>query len=141
MPSTADVTASPYIVLYGSLMSSFPMQQDLGLHNNMTLVGPCELPGKLYDLGEYPGLIGGSDGNYLVSAELYHFSGQETLTALDDYEDYKPDNEQESLYVRTLVNLYEPSLQAWVYIYNRDVLESNLIKSGSWKQHLLSKKT
>jgi gamma-glutamylcyclotransferase (GGCT)/AIG2-like uncharacterized protein YtfP len=140
MVTKADITNSSYLVLYGSLMSSFPTQEVLGLQNRMILVGQCKLHGKLYDLGEYPGLIIGSEGNQLVSAELYRFADPEILSVLDDFEDYKAGNEQESLYIRVLVNVHEPFLKAWVYVYNRNVSDSKRIKHGSWENYLLAKK-
>lgn len=120
-------------------MSSFPTQKELGFYDRMTLLGPCKIFGRLYDLGDYPGLIIDSDKKQLVSAELYYLTDQEILSELDDFEDYKVGNEQGSLYKRVLVNAYDPSLKAWVYLYNRAVLESNFIKSGNWKEFILSK--
>ncbi len=78
MHTKAEITICSYLILYGSLMSAFSTQQDLGLQNRITLVGPCKLHGKLYDLGEYPGLIFDREEKHLVSAELYQISDQET---------------------------------------------------------------
>ncbi len=140
MLAKTELASSPYLVLYGSLMSAFPVQEELGIKNKIVLIGQCKLYGALYDLGEYPGLIMGSDKKQPVSAELYRFTEPEILKVLDDFEDYKAGNEQDSLYIRVLVNLHEPSLKAWVYGYNRNVLESKRIKHGSWEQYLLANK-
>ena len=140
MLTNSELAGSSYLVLYGSLMSAFPVQEELGIKNKIVLIGQCKLYGALYDLGEYPGFIIDCDKKQPVFAELYHFTAPEILTVLDDFEDYKAGNEQESLYIRVLVNLQEPTLKAWVYVYNRNVLESKRIKHGSWAQYLLASK-
>lgn len=128
--------ASSYLALYGSLMSPFTTQQELGLSGQLTLLGECQLAAKLYDLGDYPGLTLSNNKTDIVYAELYSFSNQTVLTILDEFEDYKPNDDQTSLYKRILIDLLEPQVTAWVYVYNQGVLESNLISSGSWDKYL-----
>ncbi len=106
-------TSFSYLVLYGSLMSSFRTQEKLGLSNRMSLVGPCSLYGKLYDLGDYPGFKLDSTTKQLVSAELYRFSDEKILSVLDEFEGYKASNEEGSLYKRALIKLQESSITAW----------------------------
>ncbi|MGA1741416.1 MAG: gamma-glutamylcyclotransferase family protein [Pseudohongiellaceae bacterium] len=132
--------SSSYLALYGSLMAPFTTQEALGLSGQLTLLGKCQLAAKLYDLGDYPGLTLSKHKSDIVHAELYSFSNQAVLTILDEFEDYQPDDDQTSLYKRILINLLEPQIEAWVYVYNQAVLESNFIPSGSWETYLAGRK-
>ena len=132
----SELEASAYLVLYGSLMSFFNTQDELGIRKQLKLLEQCELSGNLYDLGAYPGFINSQDKQAIVRAELYEILDPQALTKLDKFEDYWPDDESQSLYLRRLLSLKQSSKQAWVYIYNKSVIESVYIKSGSWQEHL-----
>jgi gamma-glutamylcyclotransferase (GGCT)/AIG2-like uncharacterized protein YtfP len=129
-----------YLALYGSLMSTFSTQQNLGLNGKLQLLGECQLTARLYDLGDYPGLTLSNDTADIVHAELYCVTDQAVFTILDEFEDYRPGNDQASLYKRILVDLLEPQVKAWVYVYNQAILKSNLIASGSWATYLAGRK-
>lgn len=135
-----DLETSAYLVLYGSLMSCFNTQDELRIRTKLKLLKLCELPGRLYDLGAYPGFINDQDHQGLVFAELHEIIDKQALTILDEFEDYRQAEISQSLYLRTLVNLQQPDIKAWVYIYNRPVIESGYIKSGSWLAHLKDRK-
>lgn len=58
-----------YVAVYGSLMRGFGLSDaPEGLEELLIDRGSCVISGKLYDLGDYPGLVPG-DGN--VNGELY----------------------------------------------------------------------
>ncbi len=124
------------MVLYGSLMSFFNTQDELGIRDKLKLLGRCELPGRLYNIGAYPGFKSLHENHGSVQAELYQLVDPQVLIKLDEFEDYIPDDVNASLYLRTLVSLKQFDIKAWVYIYNRPVLESAYIRSGNWQQHL-----
>jgi gamma-glutamylcyclotransferase (GGCT)/AIG2-like uncharacterized protein YtfP len=132
-------TDPSYLVLYGSLMSMFSTLDDLGLRDELTLVRECRLAARLYDLGDYPGLTLSHEQTELVHAELYTCSNPKVFRILDEFEDYKPGNDHASLYKRVQVNLLEPNLKAWVYVYNQAVSESDLIACGSWDKYLTAR--
>jgi gamma-glutamylcyclotransferase (GGCT)/AIG2-like uncharacterized protein YtfP len=128
-PSTG--TAMPiHVAFYGSLMQSQGMQRDLRIADQVELVGPCQIFGTLYDLGDYPGLIESATDR--VQAELYRIKDPAVLALLDVYEDYDPNKEASSLYLRRMVRLATPDLDCWVYFYNREVFESQRLLTGSW---------
>jgi gamma-glutamylcyclotransferase (GGCT)/AIG2-like uncharacterized protein YtfP len=125
-----ESNAPAYIAFYGSLMRSHDMQRDLRIADQLELVGPCQIFGVLYDLGDYPGLITSEHGR--VHAELYRIKDPAVFAELDDYEDYDRRNEAGSLYLRRVVRLAEPNLDCWVYFYNREVFEAERIATGKW---------
>lgn len=127
------------IIFYGSLMSPFDTLEQLGLLEEVSCLGECRIPGRLYDLGEYPALLPAQSDSDRVSAELFRLNGPRALQILDAFEDYLPENEEESLYLRQLVSPEGHDQVAWVYLYNKPVVESKLILCGSWTDYLAQK--
>lgn len=107
-----------FIAFYGSLMGDHGKQEELKIKGCLEAVGPCEIRGRLYDLGEYPGLVQG-DGR--VKAELYKVKDPAVFSLLDEYEEFDVRGPDRSLFVRHVVRLSEPTRDAWVYFYNRPV--------------------
>jgi len=83
--------------------------------------GTIQIPGKLYDLGWFPGIILGGEG--LVTCEKIEV---EDLTAVDAYEGYNPRFTIESLYIR------RPILDGWIYEYNQEFDPQRLVACGDW---------
>jgi gamma-glutamylcyclotransferase (GGCT)/AIG2-like uncharacterized protein YtfP len=128
------VHSSPkeHIAVYGSLMTGMGGREELGIAEQLSFVGRCAIHGRLFDLGDYPGLLLGSG---IVQAELYEIADTSVLQRLDAYEHYDPDDLEGSLYIRRLVRLAQPECDAWLYEYNRDVSGSPSVPSGDWKRH------
>jgi gamma-glutamylcyclotransferase (GGCT)/AIG2-like uncharacterized protein YtfP len=112
-------------------MASVGGHQRLDLSKSLTFVGPCQINGRLVDLGSYPGLIVG-DG--IVEAELYEVTDDAVFRRLDPFEGYDPRYLRTSLYVRRRVRLVNPRLDAWAFFYNQDVEGKPIIETGSWKR-------
>lgn len=91
--------------------------------------GPCRIPGRLWDLGEYPGLVAGGGE---VRGELFEADGP-TLETLDAFE------QEGSLYVRRQIRLIEPNIEAWVYFYNQTLDHAQPIAGGCWRTHLVTR--
>jgi len=86
-----------------------------------------EIPGKIYELGWFPGLIMDDSGDTVkgvwIEADDNH------LKELDRYEGYNEDHPKSSLYIR------EAFKDGWIYTYNRPIGNQPLIKSGDWLAH------
>ena len=123
--------STQYIAVYGSLMTGMGGREELGVGDQLGFSGRCEIGGRLFDLGEHPGLLLGPG---IVHAELYEIADHSILQRLDAYEDYDPDDPEGSLYIRKLVRLARPDRDAWLYEYNRDVSGRPSIPSGDWKR-------
>lgn len=89
--------------------------------------GTVQIPGKLYDLGWYPGIIlepaGGLGGDSFVTCEKIEVKD---LGAVDTYEGYNPKFTAESLYIR------RPILDGWIYEYNQEFNPQRLVACGDW---------
>jgi len=122
-----------YVAVYGSLRQGFELPDSPKPDTKLRDRGPCRIPGDLYDLGGYPGLVPG-DGEAI--GELYEVPDLSVFSILDEYERYRAEDHEDSLYLRKAVRLSKPAnIDAWVYVYNRDVTREPLIASGDWSTH------
>ena len=58
----SKVRAGDAFAVYGLLRAGESGFARFGLEQAFAPLGPCLLTGKLYDLGAYPGLVEGEDG-------------------------------------------------------------------------------
>ena len=90
--------------------------------------------GTLYNLGSYPGLVGGEQ---LVKGIRYRLDDVSVVPDLDAFEDINADDPINSLYCRVKRVLLDEHGQptgeeAWVYWYNRSIAGRTAIESGDW---------
>jgi gamma-glutamylcyclotransferase (GGCT)/AIG2-like uncharacterized protein YtfP len=121
------------LAAYGELLSGLDGPQPQGLKHGLALRGSCWIPGVLYDLGRYPALVPG-DGQVL--GELYEISDPGLFEDLDWFETYDRGRQTDPEYVRCLIPLIEPEIEAWVYMYDRDPAGNPRVESGDWRGHL-----
>ena len=131
------------LAVYGTLMAGERNDVAGEALRSVIRVGPCKIPGTLYDAGaeqRYPGLVLAGAG--LVSGELWELGATAAeaaglLRALDRYEGYDACAPHSSEYVRHFVHLTEPPVGAWVYVLNKDPGAHNLapIRSGDWRSY------
>jgi gamma-glutamylcyclotransferase (GGCT)/AIG2-like uncharacterized protein YtfP len=121
-----------YVAVYGSLRAGFALPDAPDMGSALIDRGDCTIGGQLYDLGDYPGLRLGEGSVVGQLLEVRHLS---VFRQLDEYERYDALRPADSLYLRRVVRLENPPVDAWVYVYNRDVEGKPLIKSGDWAQY------
>ncbi len=98
-------------------------------------VEPSSIRGALYDVGLYPALVEGTDtvrGELvrLAAADLAH-----VLSILDRLEDYRPGDEEGSMYLRRVIDVRTASgvrERAYAYFYNRDAASLPRVAGGEW---------
>ena len=125
-----------HLVFYGTLMSAFDTLDELGVREQLRLVGTCTLAGRLYDMGEWPSLVLGGG---IVHGELFELLDAGVFEKLDPFEECYPADPLRSRYRREIVALVEPVARAWVYVANEPVPASGLIPSGSWHERAAQK--
>ena len=130
---TPPIRSNDLLAVYGLLRPGGGGLERLGLTSDVVAVSPCRIPGALYDLGGYPGLV---DGAGEVSGDLMRVMNDGAGSRLDAFEDFDPLRPNASLYVRRHVELIEPRRRAWVYVFNRGVQDRLRIERGDWLQHL-----
>jgi gamma-glutamylcyclotransferase (GGCT)/AIG2-like uncharacterized protein YtfP len=127
-----DAQSDEYVAVYGSLRNGLALVDTPDLARYLTEAGSCKIGGVLYDLGEYPALV---PGHGTVIGELFRVEDTQVFRTLDEYEQYDPHGRDDSLYIRRCVRLKEPSTDVWVYFYNGDVSDKEVVPSGDWRRH------
>ena len=118
------------LFIYGSLRRGEPMFEELGLERALEYVSEGTFRGDLYDLGDYPGAVP-ADG--VVRGEVYRIKDVSILDALDRYEEFDPDNPEDSLFVRQRIHIRGAG-EAWTYLYNGSREDRRPIPSGHWRK-------
>jgi gamma-glutamylcyclotransferase (GGCT)/AIG2-like uncharacterized protein YtfP len=99
--------------------------------------------GRLYDLGRYPGLVSARAAREWVIGDVYRLpSPLRILRALDRYEG-GPDWRGEPQFVRVERTVWvEPRAvaAAWLYLYQRPIVNRPRVASGDYRVHLASKR-
>lgn len=128
-----------YLFIYGTLLPEYAPNEIADTVRRLSYVGPAYVHGRLYDLGEYPGVILDASSPTKISGHLFKLpQNQSVLAALDSYEGFESENLKKSLFVRerTTVTLDDKrSVQCWIYVYNRDPGAAPLVLSGDYAKH------
>lgn len=125
-----------YLFVYGTLLPGLAPPAITGVVDTLRVVGPANVPGRLYDLGEYPGCVLDAECESLIHGVLLELSDLAVLERLDWYEGYAAHDESgESLFVRTTCDAALADgrvVHAWVYVYGRDLGGARLIVGGRY---------
>lgn len=113
--------ADSYLFVYGTLLSPVRSSAHGVMDRCARLLGAASMQAKLYDLGNYPGLVGSDDANDQALGELYLVLDAEPLFKhLDAYEQCAPTDPQPHEYQRmqrTAPLVDGSEYLAWVYEY------------------------
>lgn len=90
-------------------------------------LGKGTIRGRIHRFQEYPAVkLDGKNGSR-VSGQVFQVPNDETLRKLDEYEEFDPANREQSLFLRRKVRVKlsdGPSLDCWVYEYNKSLPDS-----------------
>lgn len=128
---------SQLLFVYGTLRSdgNSPWHERL-ITPNCRFVGKATTPGRLVDLGQYPGLLPATRRNQKVTGEVWELNNPAVLPALDEYEGCAPcvsPAETEYVRLRQKVSLQDGRMvRAWVYRYTGPLDHARHIASGDY---------
>lgn len=132
------------LFVYGTLISTD--RGELGrdmrarLQQEAKSLGAARITGRLYDLGDYPGIIASANPDEQVWGEVYQLTHPHlSLLWLDEYEGVGDGNEIDDVeYERVLrpVTLAASNsiIDAWVYLWLLPVEERQLVPHGRWSE-------
>lgn len=127
---------NPHLFVYGTLLPAAGHRNGVRLQREARLIGTASIPGRLYRIKHYPGLIEGNDPQELVHGEVHALNNPvRALTWLDAYEGIVPGAHDQNEYERAERPVRLASgeqLTVWVYLYRKDVAGFCLIADGSW---------
>jgi gamma-glutamylcyclotransferase (GGCT)/AIG2-like uncharacterized protein YtfP len=123
-----------FLFVYGTLRSDVGHPMAEFLARRARFVGPAKMPGRLYDLGPYPGMREPESPEDCVHGELYELlESTATLAALDRYESLgvepPPFVRQRG---RATLDSGE-AVQTWVYMYKGLMEAARHIVSGHYR--------
>ena len=120
------------LFIYGTLMPGLRLQAEM---RGARYLGVGQVPGRLVDVGRYPGFLPG-DG--LVLGEVYEVDAAH-LARLDVVEDTVPGDRDASQYWREWVTVADGPLQGQsvqTYMYNRPVDGCTPIAHGDYRRYI-----
>ena len=121
------------VFVYGTLRPGDVGFRETALADRVECLGPAQVAGTLYDLGEYPGAVLGKSG--IIRGELLLPLDRGVLPLLDEYEIYDPADPKSSEFLRLIATTVDSGLSIWIYAYNRSVTDVPVIPSGDWAAH------
>lgn len=125
------------LFVYGTLMRNSHHALARELKQHATYDGPARFNGRLYRITHYPGVIPSSAPEDWVFGDLYTLHDPELLKDLDRYEGCGPEDPPPTQYLRerrTVTLSNGPSVETWIYIYNRPVAGLQRIVSGRFSE-------
>lgn len=109
------------------------------IRQKCSLIGVGVTPGRLFDLGSYPGIVYEPNSKTIVYGELYKIESDEDelVQYLDRFEECGPEFDQPNEYRREIipVSVDGTIYQASAYLYNRNLNGLKLIASGRYQDH------
>ena len=120
------------LFIYGTLLPGLRLQAAM---QGAERLGPASVPGRLVDVGRYPGLL---PGEGVVAGEVYRVD-EVQLARLDAVEEMLPGDRAASQYWREPVQVLEGALagqQVWTYVYNRPAEALTPIVHGDYRRYI-----
>lgn len=129
-----------FLFTYGTLMNLFDSAIARFLQKNSTFRGAASVPGRLYDLGQYPGLWFDNQSETRVRGQVFELIAPElALPVLDHYEMVDPlhpesgEYRREQIWVKGSENEY----YCWAYLLNGPLDGFREITSGDYATYIL----
>jgi gamma-glutamylcyclotransferase (GGCT)/AIG2-like uncharacterized protein YtfP len=111
-----------YLFVYGTLLPGRAPTEITPTLRRLRAVGDGFVRGRLYDLGEYPGVVLDETGEKIPGKIFRLPEEPEVLKRLDEYEEFDAAQPEGSLFVRKEWPVTRRSgskkLICWVYVYN-----------------------
>ncbi|MCB0633636.1 MAG: gamma-glutamylcyclotransferase family protein [Saprospiraceae bacterium] len=133
-----------HLFVYGTLMQHTDSVMARFLHARAVSRGSAFLPGRLYDLGSYPGAVYDPEEQSMITGQVYKIqSPEEVFPTLDRYEGVIATPEIPAEYTRTLVPAQHKGqlLSCWIYLYILDTDHLPLIESGNYLEYFNQRDT
>ena len=114
-----------HLFVYGTLHPDRAPAEIADVIRPLREVGVGMISGTKYDLGDYPGVVQHPGSEDKVEGTIFAMPDDaDLLAALDRYEDYRPGDPANSLFLRVQlpVTLADATLlDCWVYLYNQPI--------------------
>jgi gamma-glutamylcyclotransferase (GGCT)/AIG2-like uncharacterized protein YtfP len=126
-----------FIFVYGLLKSNYENEAAQTVRENCTLIGEGRMPGRLYDIGTYPGAVYIEDATTFVHGEIFEIQQNEEklIHYLDHFEGVGADFPDPNEYRKKIISVQteQGAIQASCYLYNWNLERLELIKTGKYE--------
>jgi gamma-glutamylcyclotransferase (GGCT)/AIG2-like uncharacterized protein YtfP len=133
-----------YLFVYGTLDPKQAPEEIATVVRQMRSVGRASVRGRLYDLGQYPGVILDDSTESVVQGELFMLPPHlDLLRRLDEYEGFDRANPGRSLFLRKKCSVTAPGGRqqvAWIYEFNQDPGDAPLVPLGDYAASRLTQR-
>lgn len=126
-----------YVFFYGTLLPSHAPREVAQTVKQLRRIGRGAVRGRLYDLGQYPGLKLDSTARTTVKGQVFEVPAKNVLRLLDRYEGFRRSRPSRSLFIRrrSPVRLDRNRiLNCWLYEYNKRPSEATRIPQGRFRR-------
>jgi pyruvate carboxylase len=127
-----------YLFTYGTLSTGVIPREIAPTFKKLKYVGDGVVNGKLYDLGDFPGIVLSKSPRNKVHGHIFELPDDPSILAnLDEYEEFSAQRHASSLFIRKQIPVQIAGgtrVKCWIYVYNREVSRSDLIPSGDYAQ-------
>ena len=126
------------LFVYGTLIPGQEPAELAAAVRQMKYVGPATLRGRLFDLGEYPGVVLDDNGDVVKGSSL-SVPNAAVWRALDEYEGCALPGREVGLFrrVEAVAELEGRSrVGCWVYTCSQGLSSARLVRCGCWLTHL-----
>src|ERR1700682_5196292 len=121
-----------YLFVYGTLRKGMVNKFAAMLSKCTRYVGAAEVPGRLYRVAHYPGLVSSRRDSEWVRGDVYAMEHAAILLRiLDEYEGRTAPREFRRTTTPVLLGSGE-LIEAWVYVYTRSTFGRPRIASGDF---------
>lgn len=129
MISSRPTRRDSLLFVYGTLRPFVDIETARWLRGVARYLGPASTPGRLYDLGEYPGMTAARSRRERVVGDVYRVANPRVLRVLDRYE-------ASFMRERCVVKLERGArVTAWAYRYRHRIGGATRIASGDYRAH------
>lgn len=120
--------------MYGTLRRGAGHPMAALLEDRARWLGEAHMPGRLYDLGDFPGMKDPGAPGERVRGEIWELE-EELFVLLDEYEGCGPADPQPAAFARcrrVALLATGQRLEVWVYVYRAEADEQRRIPSGDY---------
>ncbi len=125
-----------HLFVYGSLRSDIGNSMFHLMAEHAQLVGHARIHGRLYDLGDYPGVVLSAGEDRWVVGQVYALDTEsDVLARLDEYERCGPQDPQPHDFARIACEITSDdgkATRAWVYEFKGQLEGKREIASGDY---------
>ena len=125
------MSAPKYLFVYGTLRRDHVPAEMADLMQRLDFIGEGSLPGRVIDLGSYPGAVFDESSRSKVEGEIYKLPpNSHVLRKLDIYEEFRPSRPRHSLFIREPVFVRTSdgkNLSCWAYRFNTEKLKKRRV--------------